>query len=104
LSATILRINLRAPKNIQLNQYQFEDLKNKLLTEHQEGVFGPCQHQHSAQQIFVEDAVLNMVGVMFYAEGKQLEDDSQELSGAVVVPQRSIALSVRQKRTWTKSN
>jgi hypothetical protein len=65
-----------------------------MLTEHQEGVFRPCQHQHSPQQIFVEDAVLNMVGVMFYTEGEQLENNSQELSSAVVVPQGSITLSV----------
>lgn len=72
-----------------------------LLTEHEEGVFRLHEYQHSTQKVFVEDAVLDMVCVVFYAERHQLQHKRQQLSTCIILTQWGITASVAQQGRYT---
>jgi len=57
----------KAEKNTHENQQQAE------LTEYKEGVPRAEQHQDSAQQIFTDDVVLDVIGMVLHAEWQQLQ-------------------------------
>ena len=57
----------KAEKHTHENQQQAE------LTEYKEGVPRAEQHQDSAQQIFTDDVVLDVIGMVLHAERQQLQ-------------------------------
>lgn len=60
-------------------------MRPEILTQRQESVFGVHESQHSPQQIFVHDVHLDVVCVVLHAEGQQLQNQSQKLSGLKVI-------------------
>ena len=54
-------------------QKQHENQHQPELTEYKEGVPRAEQHQDSAQQIFTDDVVLDVIGMVFHAERQQLQ-------------------------------
>ena len=55
------------------NTHTHENQQQAELTEYKEGVPRAEQHQDSAQQIFTDDVVLDVVGVVLHAERQQLQ-------------------------------
>jgi hypothetical protein len=60
-------------------------------------VLGLHENENPSEQIFVQDVVLDVVGVMLDEEGEQLEDEALQLNRAGVVLLGSIAGGVGQK-------
>ena len=61
-------------------------------------MFGFHENENPSEQIFVEDVVLDVIGVMLDEEGEQLQDQALQLNGAGVVLLRTISGCVGQQR------
>lgn len=48
-------------------------------------MLGGGEHQHSAQDVFVDDVVLYVICVMFHTEGEELHDQRQQLACLEVI-------------------
>lgn len=66
----------------QYNDWRLLCLK---LTEDKERMPGSQKHQDSSQEVFADDIVLDVVGVVLNAEWQQLQDQAQELGSLVVI-------------------
>lgn len=42
-------------------------------------MFGGSEHEHPPENVFVDDVVLDVVGVMLHTESKQLQNEGQQL-------------------------
>lgn len=58
----------------------------------------PHEDENAAEEIAVQDVVLNVVSVVLDAEGEQLENEAEQLNGGIVLLDRSIASRVGQQR------
>ncbi len=65
-------------------------------------MFGLHENEYPSKQVFVQDVVLDVVGVVFDEEREKFEDQTLQLYRAVVILLWSIAGCVGQKRTWSK--
>ena len=61
-------------------------------------MFGFHENENPSKQIFVEDVVLDVIGVMLDEEGEQLQDQTLQLNGARIVLLRTISGCVCQQR------
>jgi hypothetical protein len=62
-------------------------------------VFGFHENENPSKQIFVEDVVLDVIGMVLNKEGEQLQDEALQLNSAGVVLLRTISSCVGQQRT-----
>lgn len=65
--------------------------------EHQECVRRSHEDENSPQQIFADDAVLDVIAVMFDAEREKFQDEAQKLDRVIVLVRGLICDCVHQK-------
>lgn len=68
--------------------------------EHEERVGRLHQDEYLPEQILVENAVLDVIGVVLDAERQELEDQTEQLDGAVVLAGRSLADRVCEEGSY----
>lgn len=48
-------------------------------------MLGSSEHQHSAQDVFVNDVVFYVICVMFHAEGEEFHNQCQQLASLKII-------------------